>query len=187
MSYLSVILIAVIEAMDCFAVATSIGLGRSGVSRLKATVLALSFGFFQGGMTLIGFFSGTLAKHWIHDLGSIIACAILCLLGAKFILEAFRKKEDEHKIANLSLASIVILSLATSIDALTIGVSFAFVEIDMVFATIAISLAAILFGILGFEIGNRAARFFKSNLPQIIAGIILIAIGIKTIWQPLMT
>ena len=164
MSYLSVILIAVIEAMDCFAVATSIGLGRSGVSRLKATVLALSFGFFQGGMTLIGFFSGTLAKHWIHDLGSIIACAILCLLGAKFILEAFRKKEDEHKIADLSLASIVILSLATSIDALTIGISFAFVEID----------------------GNRAARFFKSNLPQIIAGIILIAIGIKTIWQPLM-
>ena len=149
MSYLSVILIAVIEAMDCFAVATSIGLGRSGVSRLKATVLALSFGFFQGGMTLIGFFSGTLAKHWIHDLGSIIACAILCLLGAKFILEAFRKKEDEHKIADLSLASIVILSLATSIDALTIGISFAFVEIDMVFATIAISLAAILFGILG--------------------------------------
>ena len=171
MSYLSVILIAVIEAMDCFAVATSIGLGRSGVSRLKATVLALSFGFFQGGMTLIGFFSGTLAKHWIHDLGSIIACAILCLLGAKFILEAFRKKEDEHKIADLSLASIVILSLATSIDALTIGISFAFVE---------------MFGILGFEIGNRAARFFKSNLPQIIAGIILIAIGIKTIWQPLM-
>ena len=94
--------------------------------------------------------------------------------------------EDEHKIADLSLASIVILSLATSIDALTIGISFAFVEIDMVFATIAISLAAILFGILGFEIGNRAARFFKSNLPQIIAGIILIAIGIKTIWQPLM-
>lgn len=173
--------------MDCFAVATSIGLGRSGVSRLKATVLALSFGFFQGGMTLIGFFSGTLAKHWIHDLGSIIACAILCLLGAKFIWDAIHKKEEDHKIADLRFVSIIALSLATSIDALTIGISFAFVEIDMVFATIAISLAAILFGILGFEIGNRAARFFKSNLPQIIAGIILIAIGIKTIWQPLMT
>ena len=186
MSYLSVILIAVIEAMDCFAVATSIGLGRSGVSRLKATVLALSFGFFQGAMTLIGFFSGTLARHWIHDLGSIIACAILCLLGAQFIWDAIRKKEEDHKIADLRFVSIIALSLATSIDALTIGISFAFVEIDMVFATIAISLAAILFGILGFEIGNRAARFFKSNLPQIIAGIILIAIGIKTIWRPLM-
>ena len=172
--------------MDCFAVATSIGLGRSGVSRLKATVLALSFGFFQGAMTLIGFFSGTLARHWIHDLGSIIACAILCLLGAKFIWDAIRKKEEDHKIADLRFVSIIALSLATSIDALTIGISFAFVEIDMVFATIATSLAAILFGILGFEIGNRAARFFKSNLPQIIAGIILIAIGIKTIWQPLM-
>ena len=179
MSYLSVILIAVIEAMDCFAVATSIGLGRSGVSRLKALVLALSFGFFQGGMTLAGFFSGTLARHWIHDLGSIIASAILCLLGAKFILEAFRKKEDEHKIANLSLASVVILSLATSIDALTIGISFAFVEIDMLFATIAIALAAILFGVIGFEIGSRAAKLFRSNLPQLFAGIILIAIGIR--------
>jgi len=179
LSYLSVILIAVIEAMDCFAVATSIGLGRSGVSRLKALVLALSFGFFQGGMTLAGFFSGTLARHWIHDLGSIIASAILCLLGAKFILEAFRKKEDEHKIANLSLASVVILSLATSIDALTIGISFAFVEIDMLFATIAIALAAILFGVIGFEIGSRAAKLFRSNLPQLFAGIILIAIGIR--------
>ncbi len=179
MSYLSVILIAVIEAMDCFAVATSIGLGRSGVSRSKALVLALSFGFFQGGMTLAGFFSGTLARHWIHDLGSIIASAILCLLGAKFILEAFRKKEDEHKIANLSLASVVILSLATSIDALTIGISFAFVEIDMLFATIAIALAAILFGVIGFEIGSRAAKLFRSNLPQLFAGIILIAIGIR--------
>lgn len=179
MSYLSVILIAVIEAMDCFAVATSIGLGRSGVSRLKALVLALSFGFFQGGMTLIGFFSGTLAKHWIHNLGSIIACAILCLLGAKFILEAFRKKEDEHKITNLSFASIVILSLATSIDALTIGISFAFIKIDIIFATVAIALAAILFGIFGFEIGSRAAKLFKSNRPQLFAGIILIAIGIR--------
>lgn len=178
MNYLSVILIAVIEAMDCFAVATSIGLGRSGVSRLKALVLALSFGFFQGAMTLIGFFSGTFARHWIHDLGSIIACAILCLLGAKFIWDAIRKKEEDHKIADLRFVSIIALSLATSIDALTIGISFAFVEIDMVFATIAISLAAILFGILGFEIGNRAARFFKTSLPQVFAGVILIIIGI---------
>ena len=179
MNALSVILIAVIEAMDCFAVATSIGLGRSGVSRLKALVLALSFGFFQGGMTLLGFFSGTLASHWIHDLGSIIACAILCVLGAKFIWESFSKKEEQKKIKDLGFTSIVLLSLATSIDALTIGISFAFVEIDIAFATTAISLAALLFGILGFELGNRAAKIFKTNLPQVFAGIILIAIGSK--------
>ncbi len=181
MSYLSVILIAVIEAMDCFAVATSIGLGRLGVSRLKALILALSFGFFQGGMTLIGFFSGTLAKHWIHELGSAIACAILCVLGAKFIWEAYHQKKDEHKIVDLGFASIMVLSLATSIDALTIGISFAFVEINITFATTAISLAALLFGILGFELGNRAAKLFKTNLPQAFAGIILIIVGIKLI------
>ena len=180
MSYLSVILIAVIEAMDCFAVATSIGLGRSGVSRFKAFALALSFGFFQGAMTLIGYFSGTLARHWIHDLGSIIACAILCLLGLKFIWEAIRKKEDEKKISDLSLASIILLSLATSIDALTIGISFAFVKVDLIFATAVIALAAVLFGILGFEIGSRSAKFFKTNLPQVFAGIILIIIGITS-------
>ena len=180
MNYLSVILIAVIEAMDCFAVATSIGLGRSGVSRFKAFALALSFGFFQGGMTLIGYFSGTLARHWIQDLGSLIACAILCLLGLKFIWEAIRKKEDEKKIADLSLASIVLLSLATSIDALTIGISFAFVEVDLAFATAVIAFAAILFGILGFEIGSRTAKIFKTNLPQVFAGIILIIIGITS-------
>lgn len=182
MNYLSVILIAVIEAMDCFAVATSIGLGRSGVPRFKAFVLALSFGFFQGGMTLLGFFSGTLAKHWIHDLGSIIACAILCILGAKFIWESFGKKTEQKKITDLGFTSIVLLSLATSIDALTIGISFAFVEINIAFATTAITLAAFLFGILGFELGNRTAKFFKTNLPQIFAGIILIAIGIKFLY-----
>ena len=164
MNYLSVILIAVIEAMDCFAVATSIGLGRSGVSRSKASILALSFGFFQGAMTLIGYFSGTLARHWIQDLGSLIACAILCLLGLKFIWEAIRKKEDEKKIADLSLASIVLLSLAT----------------DLAFATAVIAFAAILFGILGFEIGSRTAKIFKTNLPQVFAGIILIIIGITS-------
>ena len=89
------------------------------------------------------------------------------------------KKEDGHKIADLGFASIIVLSLATSIDALTIGVSFAFVEIDMLFATIAIALAAILFGVIGFEIGSRAAKLFRSNLPQLFAGIILIAIGIR--------
>lgn len=179
MNYLSVILIAVIEAMDCFAVATSIGLGRSGVSRFKAFVLALSFGGFQGGMTLLGYFSGILVKHWIHNLGSIIACVILCILGAKFIWEAFRKKEEQKKIADLGFISIVLLSLATSIDALTIGISFAFVEIDIAFATTAITLAALLFGIMGFELGNRTAKLFKTNVPQVFAGIILIAIGIK--------
>ena len=180
MNYLSVILIAVIEAMDCFAVATSIGLGRSGVSRFKAFALALSFGFFQGGMTLIGYFSGILARHWIQDLGSLIACAILCLLGLKFIWEAIRKKEDEKKIADLGFTSIVLLSLATSIDALTIGISFAFVEVNLVFATAVIAFAAILFGILGFEIGSRTAKIFKTNLPQVLAGIILIIIGITS-------
>ena len=182
MNYLSVILIAVIEAMDCFAVATSIGLGRSGVSRIKAFALAISFGFFQGCMTLAGFGSGTLIKHWVQNLGPIIASIILCLLGIKFIWEALRKKEEHKKIETLGFTSIMLLSLATSIDALTIGVSFAFVQINLLFTTATIALMAFLFGIAGFEIGTRAAKLFKTNAPQILAGVILIAIGIKFLY-----
>ena len=80
---------------------------------------------------------------------------------------------------NLTIANILLLSIATSIDAFAVGISFAFIKANMVLATSAIALASFVMGVIGYEIGRHAAKKFKTKIPEIIAGIILIGIGVK--------
>jgi putative Mn2+ efflux pump MntP len=184
MGIVEIIIIAIVEAMDCFAVAIATGLSKSGIPYSRATLQAVSFGVFQGMMTLIGYFLGSFAERWFNAIGSPIACTILCILGARMIWGAVRGNsgEDEgEKIAvkNLTIANILLLSVATSIDAFAVGISFAFVNANMVFATSAIAAASFIMGIIGYEAGRHAAKRFKTKIPEIIAGIILVGIGIK--------
>ena len=79
----------------------------------------------------------------------------------------------------MTVANILLLSVATSIDAFAVGISFAFVKANMIFATSAIALTSFIMGIVGFEIGRHTAKRFKTKIPEIVAGIILIAIGVK--------
>ncbi len=179
MSTLEIIIIAIVEAMDCFAVAISTGLCKSGIKRSRAMLQAVSFGVFQGGMTLLGYFLGCFAERWFNAVGTPIACAILCILGARMIWGAIRGGEATASCAHLSLMNILLLSVATSIDAFAVGISFAFLSANMVFATSAIAIASFAMGVIGFEIGRHASKRFKTKIPEIIAGIILIAIGVK--------
>ena len=179
MSTIEIIIIAIVEAMDCFAVAISTGLCKSGIKRSRAVLQAVSFGVFQGGMTLLGYFLGCFAERWFNSVGTPIACAILCILGARMIWGAIRGGEATASCAHLSLMNILLLSIATSIDAFAVGISFAFLNANMVFATSAIAIASFVMGVLGFEIGRHASKRFKTKIPEIIAGIILIAIGVK--------
>jgi putative Mn2+ efflux pump MntP len=135
-------------------------------------------------MTLLGFSLGNFAERWFNTVGTAIACGILCILGARMIWSGLRGgigKENGENAAmkNLSIANILLLSVATSIDAFAVGISFAFIKANMVFATSAIALASFIMGVVGFEIGRHTARRFKTKIPEIVAGIILIAIGIK--------
>ena len=183
MSGIEIIIVAIVEAMDCFAVAVSTGLSKSGIKYTRALLQAVSFGGFQGGMTLLGFSLGSFAERWFNTVGTAIACGILCILGARMIWSAVREGEgnrDENAaLKNLTVANILLLSVATSIDAFAVGISFAFINANMVFATSAIALASFIMGILGFEIGRHTAKRFKTKIPEIVAGIILIAIGVK--------
>jgi len=182
MGIIEIIIIAIAESMDCFAVAVSTGLSKSGVRPSRALLLAFSFGFFQGGMTLAGYMLGNIADQWFDSVGSTIACTILCVLGARMIWKNIRKKDEaEISLKNLGLMNIALLSIATSIDAFAVGVSLAFIKVNMVLATSLISIASLCSGILGFGIGRHVAKHFKTKIPEIIAGIILIAIGIKTV------
>ena len=183
MSAIEIIIVAIIEAMDCFAVAISTGLIKSNIPYSRAVLQALSFGVFQGGMTLLGLFLGNFAERWFHAIGAAIACTILCILGGRMLWESTRKissTSENHEIHNLTITNILLLSIATSIDAFAVGISFAFINTNMVFATSAIALASFIMGIIGFEIGRHTAKRFQTKVPEIIAGIILIGIGIKT-------
>ena len=184
MGIVEIIIIAIVEAMDCFAVAIATGLSKSGIPYSRAALQAVSFGVFQGMMTLFGYFLGSFAERWFNAIGSPIACTILCILGARMIWGAVRGnsgEEEGEKIAakNLTIVNILLLSVATSSDAFAVGISFAFVNANMVFATSAIAAASFIMGIVGYEAGRHAAKRFKTKIPEIIAGIILVGIGIK--------
>lgn len=187
MSIVEIIIIAIVEAMDCFAVAIAIGLSNSGIRYSRAMLQAVSFGVFQGGMTLLGYFLGSFAERWFNAVGTPIACTILCILGARMIWGAIRDgagEEECEQIAakNLTIANILLLSVATSIDAFAVGISFAFINANMALATSAIAFASFAMGVIGYEIGRHAAKRFKTKIPEIIAGIILIAIGVKMLF-----
>lgn len=182
MGIFEIIVIAIVEAMDCFAVSIATGLTKKGIPYSKALLQAVSFGIFQGGMTLLGYFLGNFTQRWFESIGTPIACTILCILGGRMIWGAIREGDDEAaEIAskNLSVANILLMSVATSIDAFAVGISFAFINANMFTATTAIAIASFVMGVVGYEIGRRAAKKFKTRIPEIIAGIILIGIGIK--------
>lgn len=210
MGYIAIILIAITEAMDCFAVSISTGLCKSTIPYSRAMLQSFSFGFFQGGMTLLGFFLGKVAERWVSAFGPYIACGILSILGLRMIWGAIREMRETKASENcdaktgesradqagtisggasceiaapsLTLKSIVLLSIATSIDAFAVGVSFAFAKVDLIFATAAIAIASFVIAQIGFEIGKRTARLFKTKVPEIIAGCILIGIGVKLLF-----
>ena len=179
MTVLEIIIIAIVEAMDCFAVAISTGLCKSGVKRSRALLQAVSFGVFQSGMTLLGYFLGLFAERWFNAVGTPIASTILCVLGLRMIWEAIKGGEATAAKAHLSIMNILLLSIATSIDAFAVGISFAFMNVNMSFAVTAIAMASFVMGVIGFEIGRHASKRFKTKIPEIIAGMILIAIGVK--------
>ena len=184
MTILEIIIIAIVEAMDCFAVSIATGLSKSGIKYSRAMLQAVSFGVFQGCMTLLGYFLGCFAERWFNIGGTPIACAILCILGSRMIWGAVHGdagEEEGEQIAakNLTIANILLLSLATSIDAFAVGISFAFMNVNMVLATSAIAFASVAMGVIGYEMGRHAAKRFKTKIPEFIAGIILIAIGVK--------
>ena len=187
MTLIEIIIIAIVEAMDCFAVAIATGLSKSGIRYSRAIIQAVSFGVFQGGMTLLGYFLGSFAERWLSSVGTPIACTILCILGGRMIWSAIRgdageKEGEEIAAKSLTLANILLLSVATSIDAFAVGISFAFINANMVLATSAIALSSFAMGVIGYEIGRHAAKRFKTKIPEIIAGIILIGIGVKMLF-----
>ncbi|MGX8689178.1 MAG: manganese efflux pump MntP [Bacteroidaceae bacterium] len=188
MSILDLILLSVALAMDCFTVSITSGLIQRRLVVKTMLITAFFFGLFQGLMPLIGWAGMSLFSEALERWDHWIAFALLAFLGGRMILSGLKTDEDEHSFDPSKLSTTITMAIATSIDALTVGLSFGCSGYDT-FASILlpvfiIAIGSFVFSVAGFIIGAYAGR--KINFPvEIIGGIILIGIGVKILIEHL--
>ena len=184
MTFIELLLIAVGLSMDAFSVSICKGLTTKTFSWRMALICGLWFGLFQALMPIIGYFLGAQFQELIEAYDHWIAFGLLALIGANMIREALSKKEEESTNGALDVKTMFLLAIATSIDALAVGVSFACIQVELWSSVAVIGLTTFLFSVLGVKIGNVfGSRYEKSA--GIVGGIILILIGLKILLEHL--
>ena len=182
LSLIELFLIAVGLSMDAFAVSVCKGLSVGKVTVKHAATAGLYFGGFQALMPLIGFFLGTQFRSLIENFDHWVAFALLVIIGVNMIRES-RETSDELN-SSFSFRSMLPLALATSIDALAVGVTFAFLQVNIVPAVSFIGVITFLLSAAGVKIGNVFGLKYKSKA-ELAGGIVLILIAIKILLEHL--
>ena len=184
MSLFSLFLLAVGLSMDAFAVAVCKGLATPEITLKKACVVGLWFGAFQALMPTLGYLVGYRFQEKITAIDHWIAFVLLVFIGANMIRESF-SKEEEGVNASLAFKEMLLLAIATSIDALAVGVTFAFLpDIPIIPAVSFIGVITFLLSALGMKVGNVFGTKYKSRA-ELVGGIILILIGSKILIEHL--
>ena len=183
MSLVEIFLIGIALSMDAFAVAVCKGLAMPKVNYKHTVWIALYFGVFQALMPLIGWFLGSQFAQYITKFTPWIAFLLLCYIGGNMIRESFSKDEEEEE-TGLSHKELLLLAIATSIDALAVGVTFSFVQLAVVigFAVTIIGCTTFVLSFGGVFIGNIFGAKYK-NRAEFVGGAILILIGIKILLE----
>ena len=169
--------------MDAFAVSICKGLSMKKMNWENAIIIALYFGIFQALMPVIGYFLGTTFESLVTKFDHWIAFVLLLAIGGSMVKEAF-SKEEENKNDKVDFKTMSILALATSIDALAVGITFAFFEVNVLLAVTIIGLITFIISIIGVKIGNRFGDKYQSKA-ELTGGIILILLGIKILLEHL--
>lgn len=183
MSFIEIFLIGIGLSMDAFSVSICKGLTTNKFSWRMAIICAVWFGGFQALMPLIGYFLGVQCENLIQNIDHWIAFALLVLIGANMIRETLSDDEKEHCDA-LDFRTMIGLAVATSIDALAVGVSFACLKVNIWWSILIIGLTTFAFSVLGVKIGNVFGARYKKKA-GIAGGIILILIGLKILLEHL--
>jgi putative Mn2+ efflux pump MntP len=177
------ILIAFGLAMDSFSVSITNGLTRKFVKVTDALKVGGFFGFFQAIMPVFGWLAGANVVEFIEGFDHWIAFGLLSLIGCRMIYESI-KKDAKKVFGSLSLGVLLVLSIATSIDALAVGFSLSFLKLSIVAPVIATGIITFSLSFLGMYLGSRFGRFFKNKI-EILGGVILILIGINILIEHL--
>lgn len=178
-----IFIIGVSLSMDAFAVAVCKGLTLCKVKLSHAVTVGLYFGIFQALMPLIGYFLASTVASKIADYSFYIAFALLLLIGANMIREAI-KGDDDTCTVSLSFKEMVPLALATSIDALAVGVSFALVDVEIFSSVGLIGITTFLLSAIGVALGTFVGSKFR-KVTTIIGGSVLVLMGVKILLEGL--
>lgn len=185
MSTLSLFILAAALSMDAFAVSVCKGLAMKRVSVKNALIIGLWFGGFQALMPAIGYLLGTQFNQYITSIDHWIAFVLLSFIGISMIKEAISTKDEEEETnSSLSVKTMFLLAVATSIDALAVGVTFAFLKVQIIPAVSFIGTITFLLSIVGVKVGNVFGTRYKAKA-EIAGGIILILIGVKILLEHL--
>lgn len=179
MEIISVILLAIAVAMDAFAISICKGIKVKDKLNKNSAIVGLWFGSFQGVMPLIGYFFMDNVGKYVESIKVYIIFLLLLYIGVAMILEA-RKEEDLD--ASLDFKTMLLLSIATSLDALSVGMTISLLNINIFFAVSVIALITFLFSFFGVKIGSKFGNKYKTKA-EVVGGIILILIGLKILLQ----
>ncbi len=179
---LSILLIGVSLSMDAFAVAVTNGLTLKNFKLSHALWMGLYFGFFQFLMPLVGCLLGSTVSGYVSAVGPYISFALLAFIGGKMLLDSLRGGEDAAGMLTLSHLRLLTMAVATSIDALAVGVSFAFMDVRLLPACALIGCTTFVISLAGAFLG-RAIPNVSGRRAGIAGGLVLIGIGVKLLLE----
>lgn len=184
MNFIELFLLAIGLSMDAFAVSICEGLSMKKLNLKRAGILALFFGGFQAGMPLLGYLLGKNFQQYITSIDHWVAFVLLAIIGGNMIKEALDKDEEKKENKKFCLKYVTVLAVATSIDALAVGITFAFLQVQIISAVCLIGITTFAFSFIGVKIGNVFGAKYKSKA-ELLGGIILIIIGLKILIEHL--
>lgn len=179
MSYLEILMISIGLAMDAFAVAVCKGINCKNVDRKKCFTVGLMFGLFQALMPFIGFYVGFGLSKLVFAIDHYIVFGFLVIIGVNMIYESFCGKEESFD-DEINIKSLIIPAIATSIDAFSVGITFAFMKVNLWISILTIGVVAFILSTLGVRIGNNFGNKSEKKA-KLFGGIILVVMGIKTL------
>lgn len=183
MGVLELLLLSVGLAMDAFAVSVCKGISMKKMNWKKAIIIGLYFGGFQALMPTIGYFLGAAFQSLITSIDHWIAFILLGIIGGGMIKESFGD-DEENRNDDVSFKTMIVLAIATSIDALAIGITFAFLNVNLVLAISLIGIITFILSVFGTKIGNRFGDKYEKKA-EFLGGVILVLLGIKILLEHL--
>ncbi len=184
MDAVSVLLIAIGLAMDAFAVSVCKGLAMRTPSLKQMLIVGLWFGAFQAIMPIIGYYLGESFHQYISQFDYVVAFILLLLIGLNMIREALSKEEDGQS-DDIGVKIMFLLAIATSIDALAVGISFSMDGVDVLMPAALIGVVTLLMSAAGVKLGSVVGDRYRSKA-EILGGVILILLGLKILLEHLL-
>jgi len=185
MPFLNIFAIAIALAMDAFAVSIAAGLSLKTVSFRQTFRLSWHFGLFQALMPIIGWSAGYLVRNYIEHYDHWVAFGLLAFVGGHMLKEAFGAEDEKTKRKDPTRGlTMVMLSVAVSIDALAVGLSLAVLNVTIFLPALIIGIVALVTTVFGLHLGKKISEFSHLQMyAELVGGVVLIGIGIKILWE----